>query len=125
MTEEKKMSESNESKKKVTESDDPKKKSWPDCCEECTHDWQNKATLPDSNELLNIFLIVLGGLTIIFGIFHFFPDIFAFMGIGIVEPAAQTLLGVFGSRMLILGGWTLIAGIGMFQEQEYVYDYVA
>ena len=49
---------------------EPKTKKWPDCCNDCTHEWQSLELTPDSNELLNIFLIVLGGLTILYGLLY-------------------------------------------------------
>ncbi len=99
----------------------PEKKSWPDCCEECTHDFQNKATVPDSNELLNIFLIALGILTIIYGINYYFPWLIPGLEAVTGNEAVAAFLGVLGNSMIILGGFALLAGIGMFQEQEWAW----
>lgn len=104
----------------MSDKGEPSKKTWPDCCGECTHDWQSKALTPDSNELLNIFLMILGGLTVLYGLFLYFPEIFPFLG-GLVNPAVLTFMGVLGSSMLILGAFALLAGIGMFKEQEWAW----
>ena len=105
----------------MTDTGEPNKKTWPDCCNECSHEWQSKALIPDSNELLNIFLMILGGLTVLYGLFYYFPDMFAFLGTIVNEPAMQTFMGVLGSSMIILGAFALLAGIGMFQEQEWAW----
>ncbi|MFX1295704.1 MAG: hypothetical protein ACFFD2_12740 [Promethearchaeota archaeon] len=98
---------------------EPKDKKWPVCCDDCTHEWQSKALTPDSNELLNIFLIVLGGLTILYGLFYYFPDLFPFLSDLAGSAEFQTFIGVLGTSNIILGGFSFIAGIGLFREQEY------
>ncbi|NVM28790.1 MAG: hypothetical protein HWN65_08100 [Candidatus Helarchaeota archaeon] len=106
--------------KPETEQTPPKSKEWPMCCkEDCTHDFQNKVDIPDSNELLNTFLIIIGILTTLYGIHYYFPDIVPWLAaIGSIEP---TLIGILGTSMIILGGFALLAGIGMFQEQEWAW----
>ncbi len=100
---------------------EPKTKKWPDCCQDCTHEWQSKELTPDSNELLNIFLIVLGGLTILYGIFQQFPDLMPWLSTLASDPAFQTFVGILGGMHIILGGFAFIAGIGMFKEQEWAW----
>ncbi|NVM28791.1 MAG: hypothetical protein HWN65_08105 [Candidatus Helarchaeota archaeon] len=105
----------------------PESKTWPQCCKDCTHDFQNKETIPDSNELLNIFLIVLGCLTIVYGINYLFPGLipgFADIVLALGPEALSfisTLGTVMGWTLLILGIFALLAGIGMFQEQEWAW----
>ncbi|MHA1264480.1 MAG: hypothetical protein ACTSRS_04515 [Candidatus Helarchaeota archaeon] len=104
----------------MSEKGEPSKKSWPECCDECTHDWQSKALTPDSNELLNIFLIILGGLAIFYGLMTYFPQLFA--GIGITLPAeVLAFIGTLGTSYFILGIFAFLAGIGMFKEQEWAW----
>jgi hypothetical protein len=100
---------------------EPDKKKWPDCCLDCTHNWQSKDLTPDSNELLNIFLMVLGGFTILYGLFQQFPDLFPWLTGLASNPDFQTFVGVLGGMHIILGGFALIAGIGMFREQEWAW----
>ena len=76
----------------------------------------------DSNELLNILMIIIGGLFIFMGILN----ILAWAGIGVgfdlSNPAIQaalTILGPSGLLSIVLGFWCLVSGIGMFREEEY------
>ena len=76
----------------------------------------------DSNELLNILMIIIGGLFILMGILN----ILAWAGIGVgfdlSNPAIQaalTILGPSGLLSVVLGVWCLVSGIGMFREEEY------
>ena len=76
----------------------------------------------DSNELLNILMIVIGALFILMGIMN----ILAWAGIGVgfdlSNPAIQaalTILGPSGLVSVVLGFWCLVSGIGMFREEEY------
>jgi preprotein translocase subunit Sss1 len=96
----------------------PKNKAWPECCKDCTHEWQSKELTPDSNELLNIFLIILGGLAFFIGIMGYFPTIFA--GITL-PPDLIAWISVLGPTNFILGAFALLAGIGMFKEQEWAW----
>ena len=99
---------------------EPSSKKWPDCCSECTHDWQSKELTPDSNELLNIFLMILGGLAILYGLMTYFPAIFSGLG-AIFTPEVMAFMGVLGTSNLILGCFAFLAGIGMFKEQEWAW----
>jgi len=100
---------------------EPKEKKWPECCEDCTHDWQSKELTPDSNELLNIFLLILGGLTCLYGLFYYFPDLFPWLENITTNSDFQTFIGVLGTSNIILGVFALLAGIGLFQEQEWAW----
>jgi hypothetical protein len=75
----------------------------------------------DSNELLNFLMIIIGGLFI----FKAITDFLAWANI-IPLPAWLTVgdeaLAMFGGQGIIsilLGFWCLVAGIGMFKEEEY------
>ena len=104
----------------MSETGEPSKKSWPECCDDCTHDWQSKALTPDSNELLNIFLIILGGLAIFYGLMTYFPAIFA--GLGIPVPAEViAFINTLGTSYFILGIFAFLSGVGMFKEQEWAW----
>lgn len=81
----------------------------------------------DSNELLNILLLIVGVFFMIKGI----TDFLAWGGIIPVptwlsdfatNPDTAAALSFFGSQGLIsvaLGFWCLVAGIGMFKEEEW------
>ncbi|MFW9817970.1 MAG: hypothetical protein ACFFE5_00045 [Candidatus Thorarchaeota archaeon] len=75
----------------------------------------------DSNELLNFLMIIIGGLFI----FKAITEFLAWANI-IPLPAwlspADEALSMFGGQGIIsilLGFWCLVAGIGMFREEEY------
>ncbi len=87
---------------------------------------KQKEKKKDSNELLNIIMIVLGLLYLFKGVM----DFLAWTGIIVpswladfaTNPDLAAALTVFGSQGLIsivLGFWCLVAGIGMFREEEY------
>jgi len=87
---------------------------------------EKKLKKKDSNELLNILMIVLGLLFLLKGIM----DFLAWGGIIIPSwlsdfesnPDLAAALMFFGSQGLVsivLGFWCLVAGIGMFKEEEY------
>ena len=105
----------------MSDTGEPGKKSWPDCCEECTHDWQSKELTPDSNELLNLFLIILGILTVLYGINFYFPGLIPGLEAVVGNPEVLSFIGVLGNSMLILGVFALFAGIGLFKEQEWAW----
>lgn len=83
--------------------------------------------LPDSNELLNIILIVLGIIFIIQGVLLFL----GLFGVSIPTwlsafnqesgTAVSSLLGQTGLVTIVLGVWAFVAGVGMFQEQEWAW----
>ena len=87
---------------------------------------EKKVKKKDSNELLNIVMIVLGLLFLFKGVM----DFLAWAGIIVPswlsafasDPNLAAALTLFGSQGLIsiaLGFWCLVAGIGMFREEEY------
>ncbi len=104
-----------------TPTEAPSNKQWPECCDQCVSDWKNKANLPDSNELLNIFLIIIGGITVIYGFSYYFPSLFTWLQDITTNPDFQTYFVVLGSIHVIIGCFSIIAGIGMFQEQEWAW----
>jgi len=76
----------------------------------------------DSNELLNILMIIIGLLFIFKAVMEFLA------WAGIYEPAwlnladleaATSIFGGQGIISILLGIWCLISGIGMFREEEY------
>ncbi len=97
-------------------------------------DNKEKKEVKDSNELLNIFLIIIGALFIFQGIIYYveayFPGTFNFMppevmaivyGTGEGTEAFQSLMGDSALIRLVMGAWAFIAGVGMFQEQEWAW----
>ncbi len=84
-----------------------------------------KSKVKDSNELLNVIMIILGLLFLFKGVM----DFLAWGGIIVpswlditTTPEVAAALTMFGSQGLIsiaLGFWCLVAGIGMFREEEY------
>ena len=87
---------------------------------------KKKVKKKDSNELLNILMIILGLLYLFKGIM----DFLAWGGIIVpswlsdfaTDPDLAVALTFFGSQGLVsiaLGFWCLISGIGMFREEEY------
>lgn len=76
----------------------------------------------DSNELLNILMIVIGALFILMGILNVLAWAGISVGFDLSNPAIQaalTILGPSGLVSIVLGFWCLISGIGMFREEEY------
>ena len=76
----------------------------------------------DSNELLNILMIIIGALFIFKAVMEFlaWAGIYApgwLTGIGFDE--ALSIFGGQGVISLLLGFWCLVSGIGMFREEEY------
>lgn len=86
---------------------------------------KQKEKKKDSNELLNFLMIILGLLFLFKGVMDFLA------WAGIIYPswldiastpelaAALTLFGSQGLISIALGFWCLVAGIGMFREEEY------
>ena len=87
---------------------------------------EKKVKKKDSNELLNFLMIIMG-------LLFLFKGVMDFLGwAGIIVPswlsditdstdfaAALTLFGSQGLISIALGFWCLVAGIGMFREEEY------
>ena len=76
----------------------------------------------DSNELLNILMIVIGLLFVLKAVMELlaWAGIYAptwLTGTGVDE--ALSIFGAQGVISLLLGFWCLVSGIGMFREEEY------
>ena len=76
----------------------------------------------DSNELLNILMIVIGALFILVGIIPILGWAGISIGFDLSDPAVQAALSILGPSgfvSIVLGFWCFISGIGMFREEEY------
>ena len=76
----------------------------------------------DSNELLNILMIIIGALFVLVGIINILAWAGISVGFDLSDPAIQaalTILGPSGIVSIVLGFWCLVSGIGMFREEEY------
>lgn len=80
----------------------------------------------DSNELLNILMIIIGIMFVLKGIFELMasigllvPDWIGNLAAGANTAAALSMFGAQGMISSILGFWCLVAGIGLFREEEY------
>jgi len=82
----------------------------------------------DSNELLNFLMIILGLLFLFKGVMDFLawanipglvPSWLSDIASGPDFEAALTLFGSQGLISIALGFWCLVAGIGLFREEEY------
>ncbi|MFX1452149.1 MAG: hypothetical protein ACFFCM_15035 [Promethearchaeota archaeon] len=76
----------------------------------------------DSNELLNILMIIIGALFVLLGIMNILAWAGIDVGFDLDNPAVQevlTVLGPSGLVSIVLGFWCLVSGIGMFREEEY------
>ncbi|KKK43502.1 hypothetical protein LCGC14_0681360 [marine sediment metagenome] len=76
----------------------------------------------DSNELLNFLMIIIGLLFILKAVMELlaWADIYTpewLSGTGV--DAALSVFGSQGIISLLLGFWCLVAGIGLFREEEY------
>jgi len=79
-------------------------------------------TKKDSNELLNILMIVIGAIFVFIGIVNLLAYFGISFGLDLSNPALQTVLTILGPSGLVsivLGFWCLVSGIGMFREEEY------
>ena len=76
----------------------------------------------DSNELLNILMILMGLAFLFKGIMEILAWANIITPSWLSDPSLAAALTFFGSQGLIsivLGFWCLVAGIGMFREEEY------
>ena len=87
---------------------------------------EKKVKKKDSNELLNIIMIILGLLFLFKGVMDFLaqggiivPSWLADFGSNPDLAAALTFFGSQGLISIVVGFWCLVAGIGMFREEEY------
>jgi len=87
---------------------------------------KQKEKKKDSNELLNFLMIILGLLFLFKGVMDLLawggiivPSWLADFGSNPDLAAALTFFGSQGLVSIVLGFWCLVAGIGMFREEEY------
>ncbi|MFW9827820.1 MAG: hypothetical protein ACFFEY_09520 [Candidatus Thorarchaeota archaeon] len=76
----------------------------------------------DSNELLNILMIVIGLLFVFKAVMEMLAWTGLYTPAWLEDPALSDALSIFGGQSvisLILGFWCLVSGIGMFREEEY------
>ena len=76
----------------------------------------------DSNELLNILMIVIGVIFVLVGVINLLAYFGISFGLDLSNPGFQTVLTILGPSGLVsivLGFWCLVSGIGMFREEEY------
>ena len=82
----------------------------------------SESKIKDSNELLNILMIIIGALFILMGIINILAWAGISVGFDLSDPAIQAALSILGPSGLVsivLGFWCLVSGIGMFREEEY------
>lgn len=95
---------------------------------------EEKKEIKDSNELLNIFMIIIGAFYLFQGIVYYvelyLPGTFGFLPVALTDAllgtsgataAVNSLISDNALMRLVLGGWCFIAGVGMFQEQEWAW----
>ena len=94
----------------------------------CRHKFKDINTVPDSNELLNAFLVILGGLYVFQAIMTFLSSFLLLPSwlTGITSlPGVSDLLTVLstlgGTYQLIIGVGALVCGIGLNAEQEWAW----
>lgn len=93
---------------------------------------EEKTEVKDSNELLNIFLIIIGAIYIFQGIVYYvelaYPGSFGWLPDVIYQnliapgpgtDAFKSMMGSSATMRTVLGGFCFIAGVGMFKEQEW------
>ena len=76
----------------------------------------------DSNELLNILMILIGLAFVVKGIMEFLAWSGIYVPSWLKDPDLSDALSIFGGQgiiSLLLGFWCLVSGIGMFREEEY------
>ncbi|MFX0056993.1 MAG: hypothetical protein ACFE8J_01690 [Candidatus Heimdallarchaeota archaeon] len=76
----------------------------------------------DSNELLNILMILIGLAFIFKAVMEFLAWAGIYAPSWLVDADLAEAFSIFGSQGIIsilLGFWCLVAGIGMFREEEY------
>ena len=83
---------------------------------------EQKVKKKDSNELLNILMIIIGAVFIFKAITEFLAWAGIVVPLGLSGPGFEQALSIFGGQgivSLLLGFWCLVSGIGMFREEEY------
>ncbi|MFX1571807.1 MAG: hypothetical protein ACFFB0_03585 [Promethearchaeota archaeon] len=82
----------------------------------------SKEKKKDSNELLNILMIIIGLLFILKAVMEFLAWAGIYTPSWLEDPDLEDALTIFGGQAVIsalLGFWSLVSGIGMFREEEY------
>ncbi|MHA1680598.1 MAG: hypothetical protein ACTSUE_06285 [Promethearchaeota archaeon] len=95
---------------------------------------EEKTEVKDSNELLNLFLIIIGAIFIFQGIVNYvsayFPAAFDWLpqiikdtlnGTGDASDTFRNLMGQNALQQTVMGTFCFIAGVGMFKEQEWAW----
>jgi hypothetical protein len=87
---------------------------------------EEKVNERDSNELLNIILMVLGALFVTLGVIQILPyfgiDPPGWLGTILSESeGAMALIGQAGLVTTVLGVWCFIAGVGLMREEEWAW----
>ncbi len=79
----------------------------------------NDKNKKDSNELLNFLMIIIGLLFILKAV----TELLSWAGFLVpwltITPEALSIFGSQGIISILLGFWCLVAGIGLFREEEY------
>jgi hypothetical protein len=76
----------------------------------------------DSNELLNILMIIIGLLFVLKAVMEFLAWAGFYVPSWLTGTGVDEALSIFGGQgviSLLLGFWCLVSGIGMFREEEY------
>ncbi|MHA1232044.1 MAG: hypothetical protein ACTSPQ_15515 [Candidatus Helarchaeota archaeon] len=93
--------------------------------EYCRYKFKDINEIPDSNELLNAFLIILGGIYVFQAIVQWFGPFLPDYITGVIEwPGISDILQILaplGTYQLIIGVGALISGIGLNAEQEWAW----
>ena len=79
----------------------------------------NDSKKKDSNELLNFLMIIIGLLFIIKAIMEFLAWADIYTPAWAVDDAVLSVFGGQATISILLGFWCLVAGIGLFREEEY------
>lgn len=101
---------------------EPASKKWPECCDSCTHNWQSEELTPKHGVIIiNIFLLIIGVISILYALIVYLPTYFAFVLPPEVIVLLTTMGGPLGTITIVLGLFAFIAAIGMFNAQEYAW----
>lgn len=94
----------------------------------CRHSFKDINEIPDSNELLNLFLVILGGLYVYQAIISFLglfiplpPFLTGFLAWPGIGDTLAVLASLGGTYQIIIGAGALISGIGLNAEQEWAW----
>ncbi|MFX1389279.1 MAG: hypothetical protein ACFE9Z_04355 [Promethearchaeota archaeon] len=73
----------------------------------------------DSNELLNILMIIIGLLFVFKAVMEFLAWANIIAPAWAIDDAVLSIFGGQATISILLGIWCLVSGIGMFREEEY------